>query len=54
MEMEIIMVYRFYGDGDHHEKRAILCHNYVIAIPVLFYSMHVRFVEVERSLTNVK
>ena len=35
MEIEIIMVYRFYGDGDHHEKQAILCHNCVIAIPIV-------------------
>ena len=33
--MEIIMVDKFYRDGDHHVERAILCHNYVIAIPVV-------------------
>ena len=54
MDMENIMMYLFYGDGDHHKKRAILCHNHVIAIPDYFTPMHVRFVEVERSLKNVK
>ena len=33
--MEIIVVDKFNGDGDRHVKRAILCHNCVIAIPVV-------------------
>ena len=31
MEMEINLA-KFFGDGDRHKKRAILIHNYVLAV----------------------
>ena len=42
MVMEINMVNRFYGDGDHQKKWAILIHNHVLAVLIVLLQYEIK------------